>query len=350
VLHLALAVLKPFRVKWVVRTALLGLVIAGSALARPGLAELRSSARDARQQVADLRDRQSALKRQLDELAPRIESLKEQRGLVPGSELTNRLRRSQELSGELTEVARSLAAAEAEAERRDSDLLDSLSAELQRLQTAWDETARRDRRELFAVQLQALRAEREKLRAAMPLRAVPSLQPTRTAQEPEELLRQVDALRDAEDKAKQRLNTVDARIGELREEQALERRMRDFIGQQALFDDHDRRYRLSREQGSNDRPTPTSAASGPQDGTLGGRQGETPGGAPGAQAPPTPRSVEKPPQIDKSHPMALELGDSLPSLETQREKLRALAQELHERAQQLEERARAKEPSPNFPQ
>jgi peptidoglycan hydrolase CwlO-like protein len=48
--------------------------------------------------------------------------------------------------------------------------------------------------------------------------------------------------------------------------------------------------------------------------------------------------------------MALELGDSLPSLETQREKLRALAQELHERAQQLEERARAKEPSPNFPQ
>jgi chromosome segregation ATPase len=334
VLHLALALLKPFRVKWVVRTALLGLVIAGSALARPGLDELRSSARDARQQVADLRARQSALKRQLDELAPRIESLKEQRGLVPGSELTNRLRRSQELSGELTEVARSLAAAEAEAERRDSDLLDSLSAELQRLQTAWDETARRDRRELFAVQLQALRAEREKLRAAMPLRAVPSLQPTRTAQEPEELLRQVDALRDAEDKAKQRLNTVDARIGELREEQALERRMRDFIGQQALFDDHDRRYRLSREQGSSDRPTPTSAASGPQ----------------GAQAPPTPRSVEKPPQIDKSHPMALELGDSLPSLETQREKLRALAQELHERAQQLEERARAKEPSPNFPQ
>jgi len=327
--------------KWVLHTALIAFLVPGSALAKPGLDELRSSARDARQRVDDLRSRQSALKGQLDELAPRIESLKEQRGLVPGSELKNQLRRSQELSGQLTEVARSLAAAEVDAERRDSELVDSLSAELQRLQTAWDETASRERREHLAVQLQAVRAEREKLRAALPLRAVPSLQPTRIAQEPEELLRQVDALRDAEDKAKRQLSAVDARIGELREEEALDRRMRDFIGEQALFDDQDRRFRLS--QGSNERGVPTGAAA------ASGPPSESPGPQ-GAQAPPTPRSVEKPPQIDEPHPMALEEGDSLPSLEAQREKLRALTQQLHDRAQQLEERARAKEAPQNIHQ
>ncbi len=329
--------------KWVLHTALIAFLVPGSALAKPGLDELRSSARDARQRVDDLRSRQSALKGQLDELAPRIESLKEQRGLVPGSELKNQLRRSQELSGQLTEVARSLAAAEVDAERRDSELVDSLSAELQRLQTAWDETASRERREHLAVQLQAVRAEREKLRAALHLRAVPSLQPTRIAQEPEELLRQVDALRDAEDKAKRQLSAVDTRIGELREEEALDRRMRDFIGEQALFDDQDRRFRLS--QGSNERVVPTG---GPASGAIGppGPQGGAPGPQ-GAQAPPTPRSVEKPPQIDEPHPMALEEGDSLPSLEAQREKLRALTQQLHDRAQQLEERARAKEAPQN---
>ena len=328
--------------KWVLRTVLAALLMAGSALAKPGLDELRSSARDARVRVEDLRSRQSALKGQLDELAPRIETLKQQRGLVPGGNLTDQLRRSQELSGQLTEVARSLAAAEADAERRDSELMDSLSAELQRLQTAWDETASRERREQLAVQLQAVRAEREKLRASAPLRAVPSLQPTRIAQDPDDLLRQVDALRDAEDKAKRQLLAVDARIGELREEQALDRRMRDFVGEQALFDDQDRRFRLS--QGSNER-VPTS---GPASGAMG-----PPGGAPGpqgAQAPPTPRSVEKPPQIDEPHPMALGESDSLPSLEAQREKLRVLTQQLHERAQQLEERARAKEAPQNVRQ
>ncbi len=45
--------------------------------------------------------------------------------------------------------------------------------------------------------------------------------------------------------------------------------------------------------------------------------------------------------------MALEEGDSLASLEAQREKLRALTQQLHDRAQQLEERARAKEAPQN---
>jgi hypothetical protein len=329
--------------KWVLRTVLAALLMAGSALAKPGLDELRSSARDARLRVEDLRSRQATLKGQLDELAPRIETLKQQRGLVPGGKLTDQLRRSQELSGQLTEVARSLAAAEADAERRDSELVDSLSAELQRLQTAWDETASRERREQLAVQLQAVRAEREKLRASAPLRAVPSLQPTRIAQEPEELLRQVDALRDAEDKAKRQLLAVDARIGELREEQALDRRMRDFIGEQALFDDQDRRFRLS--QGSSERPGPASGALPP--GGAQGPPGEAPGPQ-GAQAPPTPRSVEKPPQIDEPHPMALGEGDGLPSLEAQREKLRALTQQLHDRAQQLEERARVKEAPQNI--
>jgi len=337
---LAPALLKQSTMKWVLRTALVALILPGSALAKMGLDELRSSSREARQRVEDLRSRQSALKAQLDELAPRIESLKRQRGLVPGSELTNQLRRSQELSSQLTEVARSLASAEADAERRDSELMESLSAELQRLQAAWDETPSRERREQLAARLQSLRSEREKLRAPLPLRAVPQLQPTRVAQDPEELRRQVDALRDAEDKAKRQLSTVDARIGELREEQALDRRMREFVGEQALFDDRDRRFRLS--QHPNEGGGPTSLQNpGPSGGVS------VPGGA---QVSAAPRSVEKPPQIDEPHPMALGTGDSLPSLEAQRERLRALAQQLHERAEQLEERARAKEAPPEVRQ
>ncbi len=315
----------------VLRTLLIASIASSSALGKTGLDKLRDSASDARHRVADLRARQSTLRKQLDDLAPRIETLKQQRGLVPGSELKSQLRHSQELSNQLTEVAQSLAGAEADSQRRDSELLDELTAELQRLEAAWDQSDSRERRQPLLAQLRALRAEREKLRASMPLRAAPPIQSSRPSEEPEDLLRQVDSLRDSEDKVKQQLRAVETRIGEVRDEQALDRRMREFLNEQSLFDDQDRRFRLTPDR-TGTQGTPAAGVSSP------GGARDSPASNPAAT-----RAVEKPPQVHDGHRAAAQPGDSLESLESQLDELRALAQQLHEKAQLLEQRAHAKE-------
>ncbi len=313
----------------VVRILLLASIAASPALAKTALDDLRASASESRQRVADLRARQSTLKKQLDDLAPRIERLKEQSGLLPGNELKSRLRRSQELSGQLTEVAQSLAAAEVEAQRRSSELVGVLSAELQRLETAWDQSKSRQDRERLLVQLRALQAEREQVRASMPVRTVPSIEPSRVTEEPEALLQQVDSLRDAEDKVRQQLRAVETRIGEVRDEQALDRRMMDFMNEQSLFEDQDRRFRQPESSAGASPSRSTTSGSVPSTGS--------------SSAPPDVRPAEKPPQVDNARPRPLEPGDTLESLESQRDKLQGMAQQLHERAQQLEQRARSKE-------
>jgi chromosome segregation ATPase len=313
----------------VCRTLLLASIAASPAFATTALDGLRASARESTQRVADLRARQSALKKQLDNLAPQIESLKNQGGLIPGNELKSQLRRSQELSGQLTEVAQSLAAAQVEAQRRSSQLADALSAELQRLESAWDQSHSRGDRERLRTQIRALQAERDQVRASMPIRTLPSIEPTRTSEEPEALLQQVDSLRDAEDKVRQQLQSVDKRIGEVREEQALDRRMRDFMNEQSLFDDQDRRFRNPESGGS------ASSA-------FGG-QSPTSGPTSPSSTPPDVRPTEKPPQVENASRSTFEPADSLEALESQRGKLQNMAQQLHDRAQQLEQRAKSKE-------
>jgi len=308
------------------RTLLIASVASGSALGKTELDSLRQSATEARQRVADLRAGQSALQRQLDDLAPRIESLKQQSGVVPGGELKEQLRHSQDLSSQLTAIAQALASAEVESRRRDSELLAGLSAELQRLETAWDQSGSRQKRALLMVQMQALREERGKLRSSKPLRDIPSVQPSRVSEEPEDLRRQLDSLRDSEDKVKQQLSAVESRISEVRDERALDRRMNEFLREQSLFDEQDRSYRLTPEQ---------SAFQGAP--TLGGaRDSPNPN-------PPDTRPAEKPPQVEDGRRPAAQAGDTLESLESQRDRLRALAQQLHEKAQLLEQKARAKE-------
>src|SRR5215470_6882619 len=232
----------------VLRTVLIASVASGSAWGKTELDGLRQSATEARQRVAELRARQSAQQKQLDDLAPRIESLKQQSGMVPGGELKEQLRRSQDLSSQLTAIAQALASAEVESQRRDSQLLAGLSAELQRLETAWDQSGSRQKRALLIVQVQALKEEREKLRSSKPLRDIPSVQPSRVSEEPEDLRRQFDSLRDSEDKVKQQLSAVESRISEVRDERALDRRMNEFLREQSLFDEQDRSYRLTPEQ------------------------------------------------------------------------------------------------------
>src|SRR5215831_1116090 len=109
------------------RTLLIASVASGSALGKTELDSFRQSATEARQRVAELRAGQSALQRQLDDLAPRIESLKQQSGVVPGGELKEQLRHSQDLSSQLTAIAQALASAEVESRRRDSELFPRFS-------------------------------------------------------------------------------------------------------------------------------------------------------------------------------------------------------------------------------
>jgi prefoldin subunit 5 len=316
----------------VLRTLLIASVASGNALGKTDLESLRHSASEARQRVADLRAQLSALQKQLDDLAPRIESLKQQRGLVPSGELKDQLRRSQDLSSQLTAVAQALAPAEADSQRRDSELLAGLSAELQRLEAQWNQSSSRDKRASLMAQMQRLREEREKLRASNPLREIPSVQPSRLSEEPEDLLRQADSLRDSEDKVRQQLSAIESRIKEVRDERALDRRMNEFLREQSLFDEQDRSYRLTPDQ-SGFQGTPPLGTSSPR--------------APGDSSnpsPPSTRAAEKPPQVDDGRRrVAAQASDTLESLESQRDKLRALAQQLHEEAQQLEQRARAKE-------
>ena len=66
--------------------------------------------------------------------------------------------------------------------------------------------------------------------------------------DPAELLEQADAVRDAEDKVRQRMEQLQTRIHELKDERDLDRRMNDFLGEESIFDEQDRRLRLRNEQ------------------------------------------------------------------------------------------------------
>src|SRR5437016_363320 len=73
----------------------------------------RSRAAQATQRATDLRSRQAVLHQELEQVAGQIEALKGQhKRPLPGSDLEAALRRSQELSGILSEVARNLAGSE----------------------------------------------------------------------------------------------------------------------------------------------------------------------------------------------------------------------------------------------
>src|SRR5260370_8348166 len=107
--------------------------VAASSAMGAQIDQLRESAQKGRQQVSQLKPRQSELRAQLDEVAARIELLKKQKGsLLPDNELKSLLRRSQDLSRQLTDVAHSLSDADAKAQQRELALLAGLSDELRR--------------------------------------------------------------------------------------------------------------------------------------------------------------------------------------------------------------------------
>ncbi len=310
-------------------TVLIVLCSSGSAAAGSELDPVRESAQKSRQQVSQLKRRQAELQRQLDEVVARIDQLKEQRrrNPLPGNELQTSLRRSQDLSRQLTEVAQSLSQADVVAQRQNLALLSALSEQLRQLRTQWDGNDKKDARQGVVAQMRALRTEREQIRALLPTATIPVPAPPRSSDDPEDLLEQSDALRDAEDKVREQLRALEVRIAEAREEHELDRRMKDFLGDEAMFDEQDRSFRVHRDL----------EGGGPLGASVSGRDSQPP--QVNAEAA---RAAEKPPQPEDAlrqiaHSPA---NDSLESLEAQRARLRSVADDLREKARQVESRAR----------
>ncbi|MFZ5472186.1 MAG: TetR family transcriptional regulator [Myxococcota bacterium] len=343
----------------------------------------RAAAHDARQKVNDVRSRQMVLRGELNQVATRIETLKAQRPgkLLPGAELESALRRSQELSAELTQLAQALAASESASEKEHLSLLSALSDELGRARGEFDRATDPAARKELIARMRALRAEREQVRAALPASSVPVLGPASAASDdPEDLLEQADALRDREDKVRRELAALEALITEHREERELDRRMGEFLGDENIFDEHDRRFRMSKE--SVERVQTTSASPAQSGGFNFGAAPQADsaeaaaGGAPepaGSLNDPAPsvgtardvnqgeKALQPPPETTESvvtrsarasdaHPnvgggraSALAGGkpDDLDALELQRQKLKGLAEELRSKAKKLEEQAKA---------
>ncbi|MBU8899013.1 TetR family transcriptional regulator [Corallococcus sp. H22C18031201] len=328
--------------------------------AASGLDVARTRAQEARAEARSLRTRQQALREELNGLASRIETLKaEHQGrLAPGSELETALRRSQELSGTLTGLAQSVSGAETEVERAHLTLHTELSDELSRLRAAWDRTSERTQRTQLLEQMRTVRMEREAVRAALPASRVPALNEAPAGgDDPEDLLARADTLRDSQDKARLRLGALRARITEVREERDLDRRMNDFLGEESMFDEHDRHLRLrtSASRGfeveTTQRRGGGSLADAPPMVNAGDSPGPTtsPGEEPGKGGPTSPpltfntyRATDR--RTDGVAPRAQALASGAPEdlgeLEAEASRLESLVRDLDGRATALERRAK----------
>jgi hypothetical protein len=355
---------------------LLVMLLGAPAWSASELEAVRTKAQVARTEVRGLRGKQQALRDELNQLAARIEALKAERQgkLTAGAELEAALRRSQELSGALTGLAQAVAGAEGEAERANLALYTSLSAELERVRAAWDGATERGARAELLARMRALRTERDAVRAALPPSRVPALDKAVASDDPEDLLEQADALRDTEDKVRQRLAALKSRIVEVREERALERRMRDFLGEDSIFDEQDRQLRL-RTDGTRRIAVDTTGRGGPEfdnpNGIPSGDSAQPPpvttaDPAPGPPATPLPggptdegpvapppmpvpsevssvtRASDSRPQVDTLRAQQLAAGgvEDLAAMEAEAARLETLARELGTRATQLERRVR----------
>jgi hypothetical protein len=327
------------------------LLLAAGAQAATSLEAARTEARQARVQVNAIRARQMELRSELNQVATRIEALKAQSKARSG-ELDGALRRSQELSSLLTTAAQQLRQAEGDSERGHLALLMVLSAELEAVRAQWDRTPDRTARASLLARMRALRAERDQVRSILPVAKLPALE-SGGSDDPADLLEQADALRDAEDKVRHQMIAVRARITELRQEQELDRRMSDFIGDESLFDDQDRRIRRMQSR------TLTSGSSPPLEGGI--SVDATPEAAhtfdpQGARAPDTgsegdwsrsttltqvSRGTDGSPQLGGQKLLLPEVDASnLGALQAELKKLERLARQLDERAAAIEKRAR----------
>lgn len=366
---------------------LLAALLTACLVALPGWAAgpldaLRSGSRGTHEQVTALRAEQLRQRNELSTLSSKIETLKaaSKGKLLPGGQLDAALKRSQELSGALSELAQQLSSRQAELENTNLALLDGLSSELNRLRAEFDRQTDRNVRRGLIAQLRKLRAERDALRQTLPASKIPALDTVRPSDDPEELLEQADLLRDNEEKLMREVKSLEARIAERRDEVELDRRVQRFMGEESMFDDTDRRLRVQRtvttpgtaptanaaqSQFENADPPPAAAtADTTTAGSSGGASspaadssgfGASPSAAPGSERNGAPEGKSFDNGLDASNirvtsasdarvqvggPRAIAGGDEdLDDLEVERLRLQSLAGQLKKKAAELEQRA-----------
>jgi len=319
---------------------------------------LRSSAVAERQRLATLQVQQATLRKALDEVAAQIAIAKRQRkSLLPPGDLEALLRRSQALSADLTSLAKAVSTAQAQAERAEAALDAGLSEAISMARMDWEHSNDRNARHGLVDQIRSLKTEREQGRARVPLQTVPTVEPSKPSDNPEDLMEQADVLLDAQDKVQKQLVAVDLRITQVREERDLDRRMMEFLADESIFDERDRRLR-----GSETSSGTSNTNLGPG-GVESGRGPKVTGGGPGVQGASSRGPATSGPDVDGPRsPNAFNQmpirtpetnvrdaakrtqtgdADSLEVLEIQRNQLSSLAQQLKAQAQALAARARS---------
>jgi hypothetical protein len=315
--------------------ALAFLACSGAALALPA-AEARAQVQKARDGAQALRDQQTRLRSELNEVAGRIQELKaQQRGrLIPGGELSGLLRRSQELSGTLTDVEANLSRAQGEVLERRGALAEALDAEMDAARAQFDRAGRDERRTLLE-RMRALRKERDQVRAQLPAARLPQVK-AEASDDPADLLEQADALRDTQDKVAARLRALEKRISEVKRERELDRRMGEFLGEEQAFDERDRRLATSPDMadGVHDARLPSNERTEPVFNVGSILQNH-----PGASFR-SPAVKDGQPQVGVGAGSIPAGDDDLSALLRQQKELEAMSKELGARADELERRAR----------
>jgi hypothetical protein len=253
------------------------LLLAAPASAASQVEALRSQAQAARASVNEARSQQMAKTLELNRLSAHIEELKAKaKGrLLPGSELDSALKQSQELSGVLTTLAQTVSGRQAELEQANLALLTAVTEQMKGLRADFDRATTHEARSALIAQMKALKAEREQVRAGLPAAKVPALAELKDSDDPTELLEQADQVRDDEDKVRAQLKALDARISEAKAERDLDSRMRDFVSEDNLFDEHDRRLRVRHESFEN-APAAAGGSDTQQTGAFNGPAPQTP--------------------------------------------------------------------------
>lgn len=333
------------------------LLVAGPVFAATRLETTRAEAKGARAKVQEIRGRQAALRGELGQVSSRIEAMKAKgQSFLINPELDAQLRRSQELSASMTELAQSMSSLEAKSQASAAALLTVLNDELLRLRNELERSTDRNARKTLITQLRSLRDEREQVRAQLPANAVPALNEVGSG-DPEEMLEQADALRDSEDKLRSQMKQLQTRLQEAKDERELDRSIDNFSRDDAMFDDQDRRLRLTRSQSTRltvERAPPLSdgfsnaeagaatgvqGAAGPQADFRSPNESDPQAGNPGdREFNQTARASDALPQIGKVSTGTTE-SDDVASLEAQLKKLQRQADELKTRAELLEKKA-----------
>ena len=212
--------------------------------ARGGYVQAQAALQKAHAQVADQQS-------QLDALSADIAKSKAagQPALFGSGELEKKLAQSQALSDQLGQSRAAESARAKELELARGELYQSLSTEI---------AGRKDNGDAANVaELQKLEAERAQV-APQAAQNVAAPQFNTPSDDPRELRERADALRDQADKLAKQQQALDARIQAARDQQQLERHLRRLSGDDALFDESDRRVRVSHT----DSPASLSLASG----------------------------------------------------------------------------------------